>query len=329
MISILSFTDKGDSLADQLSVKLGAKSYKNSEKKIKDQMGEIWAKSRAIIFISACGIAVRYIAPFIVHKKSDPAVLVVDDTGKFVISLLSGHLGGANDLARDLSSFLDNSIAVITTASDNRGFESLDNFAKKNGLKIESFEALRKILGLMVNGEEIGLYSEIKERPDYEKIKYLNLEESLNYKGKGFVNISDKLILNKSCTLNLVPKDLYLGIGCKRGKSKDEILDLIDQSFDRLKLNKLAIKKIGSIDLKKDELGLIETVKDLGVEIEFFTSDQLSQFDDLFPKSDFVKKIVGVTNVCQSSAHIMTKNVITEKICKNGVTLAIGRKIDG
>lgn len=183
MISVLSFSKSGEEIAQKIiNVNADAVLYKSSEGKIRDKMEEIWNNSDAIIFISATGIAVRYIAPFIKHKSVDPAVLVIDDMGRYVISLLSGHLGGANYMATEIAGYLKESIAIITTASDSRGFESLDLYAKRREFKILKSENLTAVSSAMVDGRELAVYSEIDPDLDYGNIVLIGKEELLKMK---------------------------------------------------------------------------------------------------------------------------------------------------
>lgn len=174
-LACLSFTDKGRLLGERL-LDLDGDNYEmehfpNSETPggIKEFLESSWSKYDGFIFISATGIAVRMCQPYIESKAKDPAIVVIDDEGKFSISLLSGHLGGANEIAKSIGDFIG-ATPVITTASDNRGIDSIDMFAKGNGYYIEDLSSVTKITSMMVNNKTVGIYTE-----DGNLINYPNL----------------------------------------------------------------------------------------------------------------------------------------------------------
>lgn len=291
----------------------------------------------ALIFVGACGIAVRAIAPFIQDKTVDPAVVVVDEKGKFAISLLSGHLGGANDLTREIAEIIE-AEPVITTATDLNGRFAVDNWAKKNRLRIGNMQLAKEISAAIVNGEIVGVFSEYPiggEMP--EQLRYLSEEAGveakkgsevteavLEYPKVGFsISIHEKDGPFEK-TLQLVPRTVTVGIGCRKGISLEAVEDLFYQVFKEQKLSVHSIGKICSIDIKKEEAALRQLADKLKVPLQFFTAEELEQLPGEFTSSDFVNQITGVNNVCERTAVLGSKGaLIVKKQALNGVTVAI------
>lgn len=328
MISLISFTSRGYEIGEIISRKFeNSKHYynKNLSAKISDLMEAIYEESQAIIFISATGIAVRMISPYIKNKKVDPAVLVIDDGGRFIIPLLSGHVGGANELAQRLAGYLPESTAVITTASDSRGFTSPDLFAKAKGYSFYREERLTEFTSAMVEGEEIYLYSEIEITWDYPKFKNISSLENLKDSDKVIV-ISSKKISGNFNYLQMIPKNLHLGIGCRRGVEGDIMEEFVAGVFRENKLFVEAINSISSIDLKADEEGILQLAETYGAGTIFYSKEDLKKVEDRFESSDFVKKTVGTGSVAEGSCYLTSGNIIIGKQIGPSMTLAVGRK---
>ena len=327
MISVLSFSKSGEEIAQKIiNVNADAVLYKSSEGKIRDKMEEIWNNSDAIIFISATGIAVRYIAPFIKHKSVDPAVLVIDDMGRYVISLLSGHLGGANYMATEIAGYLKESIAIITTASDSRGFESLDLYAKRREFKILKSENLTAVSSAMVDGRVLALYSEIDPDLDYGNIVLLGKEELLKDENRVKIAISSEVLDLSKLSLQLIPKILYLGIGCRRGVKSKVIIELIEEVFEKHGLYTDAIAGISSIELKSDETGILEAAEHFNVQPRFYSTEEIQTVEGEFKGSEFVRKITGVGAVAEPSAFLSGGEILVERVAKNDITIAVAIK---
>jgi cobalt-precorrin 5A hydrolase len=284
----------------------------------KEQLDYIFNNYQGIVFIGAVGIAVRLSAPYLVHKTLDPAIVVIDDLGRYAISLVSGHLGGANELAQRLSEILSCQ-AVITTASEGRNIEAIDMFAKNNGLTIESMEGAKKITAMMLEGKKIKLESELKL-----DLNYNNLSE-FDYEGVVFVS-SELYLRSEKPYCILRPKNINVGLGCRRGKHRDEILKAIEEVFNSNKLSLNSIKTIATVDIKSDEEGIIEACKELGCKMTIFTREEISKVQHQFAASDFVKSNVGVTSVCEPCAILAGGEMIASKTVKNGITIAIAKE---
>lgn len=328
MISIISFTSSGFKIGKKIENHFeNCKHYyhKDLGVKVSSLMKDIYEESQAIVFISATGIAVRMISPYIKNKKVDPAVLVIDDQGRFIIPLLSGHLGGANELSKKITELFPKSTLVITTASDSRGFISPDLFVKDMGFYFYNEEKLTEFTSAMVEGEKIYLYSEVEINWDYPNFIRIDSLENIKDSEK-LIYISSKKISGKYNYLQIIPKNLHLGIGCRRGVSSKLMRDFIEEVFKDNNLLPEAIETISSIDLKSDEEGILELAQEYKAKTIFYSQEDLKKVEDMFEISEFVRKTVGTGSVAEGSCYLTSKNIIVDK--KNGpsMTLAVGRK---
>lgn len=315
---IYAFTEKGRELAEKL------KELPNHEVYISksENLSEDFNKADGLIFISALGISVRLIAPFIKSKKTDPAVVVIDDTGRFTISLLSGHLGGANSLTIEISDFLENS-PVITTASDNRNIEALDVFAKDNGLFIYDFEKMKSVMTDIVNGKIVGFFSEIREKP--EGFNFLLSDDFNSRTVSSWVIISSSIIETEKKSCILIPKNLNIGIGCKKNTAYEKIKTALICACKEAGVYEQGISKISTITLKKDEAGIIELSEVLGAEFKIFTADEINSVEAK-EKSYFVHKTAGVYAVSEPCAVLSGGEIILRKFHRDGVTISISKE---
>ncbi|MDF2533746.1 MAG: cbiG [Clostridia bacterium] len=318
-LACIAFTDDGLNIAEQIRRSQCFEADIFDKLCYKERLQDIFNMYKGIVFIGSTGIAVRLCAPFLVHKTIDPAVVVVDDLGRFSISLVSGHLGGANALALSISEVLQCQ-PVITTASDGRNIEAIDMFAKNNQLFIESLDAAKKLTALMIEGKPIKLESELKH-----ELKYSNLSD-VNYEGVVFVSSKHNISSPKPyCVLR--PKNINIGIGCRRGKSKDEILKAIKEVFTNNNICLRSINKIATVDVKSDEVGIIEVCEELECKMVIFNREEISKVEDKFSASDFVKSSIGVTSVCEPCAYLAGGEIIVPRTVKNGITIAISKEM--
>ena len=272
-----------------------------------------------IVFVCACGIAVRMIAPYVCSKVTDPAVIVIDEQGKFVISLLSGHLGGANILAKRIAESIG-AIPVITTATDIGGKFSPDSFAKANNLHIAEMDIAKEIASRIVNNGRIALYS------DY---PYIHRPEPFfddTLTDMGICISADKNRMPFAKTLHLIPKNLILGVGCKKDTAFSVFENFILQKFSEYHLPLFRVSEIVSIDLKKNETALQEFSEKYRIPLKFYNAKALQEVKGNFQYSEFVLKMTGVDNVCERSALYYGGKLLIVKQCGNGVTLAVGEK---
>lgn len=246
---------------------------------LKAEMEKLILHVDDLIFVGAVGIAVRAVAPYVKNKLKDPAVLAVDECGQFVIPLLSGHVGGANELARLLSGALS-ATAVITTATDVHDVFSVDTFARQQHLSIVEKDEIKHLSGALLEGKPIGALT-----PEC-----------------GFL-ISGKPVGQPfTHTLHLVPQDLVLGIGCRSGVQGEVMYRFISEVFDAHDWSLYRIRAVASIDVKREEQGLLELSDRLGVPFLTYSAAQLMVQRGNFHTSDFVQQTVEVDNVCERSA---------------------------
>ena len=288
----------------------------------KEEAKQAFQDDQVIVYIGSCGIAVRAIAPYVKNKTVDPAVISIDELGRFVIPLLSGHIGGANEIARKIAQEIS-AQAVITTATDINDLFAVDEWATKNNVHIGSMYAAKEVAAALVDGEDVGLisnYSITGELP----FGILNDRRTR----VGIVIDDDDELKPFPITLNLLPKVYYLGIGCRRNTAMENIENLVLQSLDELKINIKAIAGIASVDLKKDEEGLLAFAGKYSLPISFYAAAELESQQGKFSSSAFVQSIVGVSNVCERSAVAASEGgrIILPKSSLNGVTLAIAKK---
>lgn len=311
--AVISFTERGNSLNEEISVKLKADSFK-SGKKIRYLTEKIFKEYDAVIFIGAAGIAVRAVAPNIKSKDTDPAVLVCDEAGKFVIPILSGHIGGANSLAEKIAGLV-NAVPVITTATDVNGIWAADSWAAKNNMHIENINMIKNISSALLKNERIGIDCdfEISGR----------LPDNVGFeKQKNGVVVSPFIKAPFENTLNIVPKCICLGVGSKKNADPDSLIEL----FKTLDISKKAVESIATIDIKKDEPS-VKALKDyLNVPLFVYSADELNSANGDFSSSEFVKKITGTNNVCERSAVLTGGKLIVKKQKGNGVTMAAAMK---
>lgn len=298
----------------------GAWGIPAAEESLKDWTGRQSASQDALIFIGAAGIAVRAIAPFVADKASDPAVLCMDEQGRFVISLLSGHLGGANELAEKIACICG-AVPVITTATDAGGRFSVDSFARREHLYLDNLKLAKRISAEVLENRTIGFYS------DFPWSGELPLELALETQTELGISISlDENLAPFPETLHLVPRITVLGIGCRRGTSKEEIEALVKKVMDRNRLSMHSIGKVASIDLKEQEQGLLDFCEAWDADFVTYSREELEEVAcvDGFSESAFVKEVTGVGNVCERSALKAAgqTRLFQKKTAEQGVTVA-------
>lgn len=277
--------------------------------------GDRFATSELLVFVSSCGIAVRKIAPFVHDKRTDPAVVCVDEKGTFVIPLLSGHIGGANALARKLADSL-HATPVITTATDINKKFSVDTWATENGCAISSMKLAKAVSAAILEGD-------IPLKSDFPVVGNLPNGVISGETGKLGVYLTATNQEPFENTLRLIPKGLHLGIGCRRGIEKEAIQAAVEQVFKENHLDFRAVQSAASIDLKKDEEGLLSFCEEHNIPIRFYTAAQLEAVPGEFTPSPFVQSITGVDNVCERAALAGADELIVRKTACHGVTVAV------
>lgn len=292
---------------------------------LSEWIGQQFAACDGLIFIGAAGIAVRLIAPYLKDKLTDPAVIVVDEAGQFAISLLSGHVGGANRLTEWTAEIL-NAVPVVTTASDVRGRTAIDVWAVEHGLLLTDQILAKEIAAAILEGETIGYFSDYPI-PQPEGTGYeADVVHRLN------VWVTCRMQEAPGIFLRLIPKKLILGIGCRRGTPGNVIETAVRETLEEHHLDIRGVSEAASIDLKKDEAGLLETAAGLGIPFSTYSSEELAAVQGDFSESGFVRQVIGVGNVCERSALCCAGTggrLIVKKQVHNGVTVAVAENTGG
>ncbi|MCK5780076.1 MAG: cobalt-precorrin 5A hydrolase [Psychrilyobacter sp.] len=281
----------------------------------KDTVSKIFNDYDALYFIMASGIVVRTISPFLRSKDIDPAVITSDEDGQFIVSLLSGHLGGANELASEIAKIIGG-VAVISTASDVSGTIAVDTIAMKLEAKLKDLESAKDVTALIVNGESIEL--RLPSNMIVDKV-----EKARNINPSGIIVYSNKEIIK---TTQIIPKNIILGIGCKRGTLATTILDVIKQTMRECNLHMDSIKHIATVDVKADEIGLLKVANYLKKELIIISREDIKSVQDRYQGSDFVEKTIGVKCVSAPVAYLSSNKkgkFLVEKKRDRGITISI------
>lgn len=278
------------------------------------------------LFIGALGICIRSIAPYMDNKLKDIPVLNMDEMGTFVIPVLSGHMGGGNELARELSEALG-AIPVITTATDVRNDFAIDMFAKRNNLRIVNKDGIAKVSKKVLSGHPITMLVSNNALPvDVEIMDYRETCDSKaisEWKGDGN---KIKCGYNKAL-LCLAPKEYVIGIGCRKDKSAEDIKAFVEKCLEEAGINIDCIAYIASIDLKKEERGIIDFARANGIVFVTYSADELNSVEGEFEESEFVRDKTGVGNVCEKAAVLCGGGELVYKKKKgDGITVAIAKR---
>ena len=343
-LSVISFTENGKQLSEcivkLLEKELEIKLYTKCEAGIKDDIysdilflkksvGD-WAKERmqeqnALLFIGACGIAVRAVAPHLTDKLHDVPVLVMDEKGKYVIPILSGHMGGANDLANHIAE-KTGAEAVITTATDLNKKFAVDLFAKRNRLYIANKDGIVKVSSKVLAGKEITMSIEAGH-------EIIGGESGIRFVPYPPMGVVDVVVTSKDdmfdTSLLLKPREYVIGIGCKKGKKANEIDDFILKAIKKKGISIMQIFALSSISQKRDEQGIVEWCRKEGIPFFTYTAEDLREVNGTFTKSMFVKNQVGVDNVCERAAVKACGEdgkLILPKVAENGMTIAVAKR---
>lgn len=333
--AIISVTKNGENLGAKIAEKLPenivSKRFcfkKNSDEiphnnaEFYDNLSElaksVFGKFDALVFVCACGIAVREIAPLVRSKATDPAVVVVDEGAKFAVPVLSGHLGGANRLAEIIAEKIG-TVPVITTATDVSGKFSPDSFARANRLVINDLKAAKEVAAAVVRGEKIGLSSEF---PCGEIPPEFDLKNNV----KIGISISENGIAKPfETTLSLMPKNIIAGIGCRKNVSVSEIENAVFGRLEELEIPKERLAFAASAEIKRAEPALPEFAEKYKIGLRFFSAEELMSVSGNFTSSEFVKKITGADNVCERAAACCGGEIIAAKKACGRITTAFAR----
>lgn len=286
----------------------------SEKRRIGECVGEWFERVDAIVFFCAAGIAVRSIAPWIVSKKQDPAVIVMDESCAFAIPILSGHWGGANELTQRLCA-LTGATPVITTATDREQKFAADVFAQKNGLHLTDWKLAKRLSARLLEGKKAGFYSRLPLEGELplELTPFLAQEEKTQPDMGVSVSIYQKDGNIFAETLLLVPRIVTVGIGCKKGTAKEKIASAIGQCLKENGICPEAVCAVASIDLKKEEQGILSYCETEKLPFLTYPAEVLRRAEGDFSGSGFVSAVTGVDNVCERSAVTAAAAMSEEK----------------
>ncbi|MEY8320697.1 cobalamin biosynthesis protein [Lachnospiraceae bacterium 46-61] len=329
-VYVIAFTKKGTELAETISNKLEhfecfsmkvARDGITMVYSLAEWTQKAFEQSQGIVFVGACGIAVRAIAPHIKDKYQDPAVVVADEKGEFIISLLSGHMGQANALTQKIAKAI-HATPVITTATDVNGVFAVDTWIKQNGficLYAEQSKSLLKQISATLLEDKTIAFDSI--------FYYDKLPKGLTAAKHGEIGICLSVYRHNKLfqqTLYLIAPVLHMGIGCKKNTSFQQIEQAVFEILEEENIAIEAIKAVATIDLKQYEKGILLFCEQYQKQFYTFSAEQLSNVKGNISHSDFVEQITGVDNVCERAAicSAQNSNIIVNKRVKNGVTIA-------
>ena len=321
-IGIIAFSERGMELGTQVQAHFLKKQdtpqlTRCEDGGLKDWTSTHFEEDDALLFIGSCGIAVRAIAPFVKSKLSDPAVVVVDELRAYCVALLSGHIGGANELAAELAA-LTGALPVITTATDRSGVFAIDTWARQVGLFIANPERIKHISARLLSGEQIGLKSVFPVTGHLPKGLFLS-------DGPCHVLVSHQASGNADA-LQLVPRVLTLGIGCKKGASAQALEYAFQEILSHANCHPAAVARVCSIGLKANEPGILEFCAAHELPFITFSATALQEVPGTFSSSSFVQAVTGVGNVCERSAVLGSgegAQLLFGKQSYPGITMAL------
>ena len=326
-LAAIAFTRRGASLGQRLAAALGASLH--VPPRLSDELGlpgyksleswtaEHWDAGEDLLFIGACGIAVRAVAPHVKDKFTDPAVVSVDEAGRFAVPLLSGHVGGANDLARQIAG-LTGGTAVVSTATDVNSLWAVDVWARDMGLAITDRAMAKAVSAALLEGRAVGF------RSDFGHAIPPALTDGQAEIGVWVTCRTGPLPFSR--TLRLVPRCLTLGIGCRKDTPEAAITSAVDAALRKAELDMGAVGAVATIALKADEPGLLAFCRSRNLPLLTYTAGELSAVPGDFTPSAFVRSVTGVDNVCERAALARGGKLLLPKTAGNGVTVAIGQK---
>ncbi|MBQ6928130.1 MAG: cobalamin biosynthesis protein [Oscillospiraceae bacterium] len=314
-IALTAFTERGRELAAALAAALGGSVWDRAQP-LADWTAESFEACEALVFIGAAGIAVRSVAPYLRSKATDPAVICMDETGHWVIPILSGHLGGGNALARRLAA-LTGGEAVITTATDINGRFAVDLWAKRQGMAVLQPERIRHVSAKLLRGETITV--------DCPWPVAGSLPELVQPDGDAEVVVSYRR--HEGGALQLAPRVLTLGVGCRRGTDSETLEAAFAAFCTERGIVPEAVERAATIELKRDEAGLLHFCASWGFPLSFYSAEELRAAPGAYTASAFVEYMTGVDNVCERAAVLASNGTLIEKkYARGGVTFALAER---
>ena len=316
-IAYLAFTEKGRALAQRLSAVLGGEvSCTRDGVSLDGWTSKAFSECRALVIIGAAGIAVRAVAPYLTGKAVDPAVVAVDECARYAVPLLSGHLGGANALAREIAR-LCGAEAVVTTATDRNGVFAFDEWARVQGLAVADPRRIKTVSAKLLAGEAVTVRSAFPIDG--------GLPEGLRLTESGEADVWVDVRVHDALTL--VPPALVLGVGCRRGTGEEMLEARFAALCAETGILPEAVCAAASIDLKRGEDGLERFCAAHGWPLRFFGAQELAFLEGEYSASAFVEQTTGVDNVCERAAVCAAEGPLTvKKLAGDGVTFALAQR---
>lgn len=315
-LAFAAFTRRGEDLARRLAQQFGGSVTRiDKENPLPVWTAQQFSEKEGLVFVGAVGIAVRAIAPHCQSKASDPAVVVLDECGRFAVPILSGHLGGANDLARQLSA-LCGAVPVITTATDANGIFAVDEWAKHQNCQVLEPARIKAVSGKLLAGQTASIWSEFP-LPGAAPAGVISTQTQ---------DAADfaLTLFPAGNALHLVPRIGVLGVGCKRGTTTEQLEAAFAAFCETHGLAPACICAAASIDLKQNEAGLLAFCQAHRWKVSFYSAAQLQAAPGTFTPSHFVQSVTGVDNVCERAAVLAAGGPIRiPKQAGGGVTFAL------
>ena len=305
---------------------------------LKTLITSLWRQVDGFIFIMASGIVVRMITTLLESKQTDPAVIVMDDAARFAISLLSGHLGGGNELA-ERCAFISGARAVITTATDVNDLPSFDMLAKKQGWVIDDISRVKTLNSLLLDGAGIAVvdgsgHTHTSFRGRGALSFYDTFAEAMDSPARGFLFVTNRHLPPQNLPKNLLilrPRNLVLGIGCNRGTTREEIDTFVGTHLRRILFSLKSVRCIATADAKRDEAGLLAFAAQHAIPLTFFGSEELNRVTVPSPPSQHALEAIGATGVAEPAAMLASGGgrLLLKKVKSTNVTLAVAELREG
>ena len=315
-LAYLSFTEKGGQLAGRLAAALGGTAQRcGASCSLEAWTAAHFSQSDGLVYVGAAGIAVRAIAPHLKSKTTDPAVVVVDECARYAIPILSGHLGGANDLARAIGRVCG-ALPVLTTATDVNGVFAVDEWAKRQNCLVLNPERIKTVSAKLLAGGTVTVQSSwpIAGQPPR------NVCQTEDRGADVLLDIHP----GTGEKLHLVPRIAVLGVGCKKNVLPQTLETALAAFLTGAGVCEQAISAVASIDLKKNEPGLLDFCAAHGWPLKTYPAEQLREVEGQFTPSAFVKGVTGVDNVCERSAVLASGGTLCQgKTARDGITMAL------
>lgn len=352
-VSCIAFTERGYALAERTARALSdcaqtgeddpgwdvsvSRGFGEGKVDLRAWTALAWEASDALLFVGAAGIAVRAIAPHVASKANDPAVVAIDEAGRFAVPLLSGHLGGANELAQTVARAAG-AIPVITTATDVRGVWAVDTWARCAGLAVSNPEAIKRVSARLLSGGRVALYSDMpisgqppegvgiasdRARADIVVSPFAGANAGASVRAAETTGVRAQAPAPEP--LRLVVPCIVAGIGCRRGACAEAIEEAFLLACGQAGISPSAVREAATIDVKAHEEGLLAFCRARNIPLATYSAEELSQVEGSVSPSDFVRATVGVDNVCERAALADGGKLIFPKLAHGGVTVAFSK----